>query len=231
MLQTSPSTSKVLQRRQLRRFLIEIIAFFFGVSTIRLSTALGDPFAPFLSASNMLSGPASNPSMLSDRERGKLLHLARLVQHLHRKNQNNELYTTKDAFRLEVHESIIKPAKDLEIHPAFALELIANYADHHCRHWDSTLLAHWRPSFLKFRHWMLRNVFLSTLSGVILKVTEGENIEVYRILANGLLEYQNRCWFASVKASSTSIPSVSVGFVRLHKLLEYERGAALGIIR
>jgi hypothetical protein len=78
---------------------------------------------------------------------------------------------------------------------------------------------------------MLRNVFLSTLSDVILKVTEGENIEVYRILANGLLEYQNRCWFASVKTSNTSIPSVSVDFVRLHRLLEYERGAALGIIR
>lgn len=220
MPQTSPITSNVLQRRQLRRFLIEIIAFFFGVSTVRLSAALGDPFAPFMSASNTLSSPASNSSTLSNGERGKLLHLARLVQHLHRKNQDNKLHITQDAFRSEVYGSIIKPAKDLNIYPAFALELIANYADHHCRHWDSTLLAHWRPSILKFRHWALRNVFLSALNDVILEVTRGENIEVYRTLANGWVEYRNRCWFVSVRPSSTGIPPVSAGFVSLHKLLE-----------
>jgi hypothetical protein len=231
MVQTSPSTSNVLQVRQLRRFLIEIIAFSFGVSTIRLSAALGDPFAPFMSASKTSSGLASNPSILSDRERGKLLHLARLVQHLHRKNQNDELHTTQNAFRSEVYGSIIKPAKDLNIYPAFALELIANYADHYCIYWDCTLLAQRRPSILEFRHWVLRNVFLSALNDVTLIITKEENIEVYRILANGLVEYQNRYWFVSVKTSSTGVSPVSAGFASLHKSLEWGRGAAPRIIR
>ncbi|KAF2184902.1 hypothetical protein K469DRAFT_708678 [Zopfia rhizophila CBS 207.26] len=111
---------------QLRRYLIEIMAFTFNADFALLNHALGQhtlPTSASISTTN---------STLTDDERVELLRLALISKDLYRKQRGHQLLTTRDSDRRAVTDAIVIPALQLELSAGYILELISTYADHRC---------------------------------------------------------------------------------------------------
>ncbi|KAF2180435.1 hypothetical protein K469DRAFT_714815 [Zopfia rhizophila CBS 207.26] len=119
----TPQSDPVMQ---LRRYLIEIMAFTFNADFALLNHALGQHTLP-TSASISITN-----STLTEDERVELLRLALITKDLYGKQRGHQLLTTRDSDRRAVADAIVIPTLHLELSAGYILELISTYADHQC---------------------------------------------------------------------------------------------------
>jgi hypothetical protein len=162
---------------QLHRYLLEIIAFTFGVDCDKLNGALKQE----------TSGPTT--SILGIQERFDLHVLSLTIQRLHLKVMKDEwkgvLRTTKEY----VLRTLVGLALGNEYH-ALALDLLASYADYQGNptKWRNTLMGYWSQRWKRCNR--QRRAVQSLVSHARLVPLIAPNEEVERLFAHTIEGYQ-----------------------------------------
>ncbi|EDU44662.1 hypothetical protein PtrSN002B_004049 [Pyrenophora tritici-repentis] len=116
---TPPNATKLsCQEEQLRRYLIEIVAYALDANFDELNTA---PYKESITY--------HTNTILSPAERGELLHLSRLIQELCEKARSNQANTMKRTDMMQVYTAVSYPAMWIGLGEG-ALDLISSYADY-----------------------------------------------------------------------------------------------------
>lgn len=174
---------------QLRRYLVEIMAFTFNVDSALLNHALGQDTLP-------TSASVSNTnSILTEDERVELLRLALITNDLYGKRGRPQFLATRDSDRRAVADGIVVPALQLELSATYILELISTYANHQCDKTkrEHTLLYRNIPYPLcLFRHLtLLLDLFGAHLySHALIISTITPNEHVHTVLSNAMRVFQ-----------------------------------------
>jgi hypothetical protein len=111
---------------QLRRYLIEIMAFTFNADIALLNHTLGKPLSL-----TSTSTSTTNSTLTTD-ERVELLRLACISKDLYGKHTGYQFLTTRESDRRAVADAIVMPALELDLSAGYIVELISTYADHQC---------------------------------------------------------------------------------------------------
>ncbi|KAF2827211.1 hypothetical protein CC86DRAFT_405352 [Ophiobolus disseminans] len=112
----SPAGRKAIA--QLRRYLIEILAFTFEADMTVINA--------------VLSQADGTKTTLSDAEHASLLALAHLIRSMYPKVGKPEWLTIPDSDITMITEAVSKPIKFLKLDGCLVFELLASYADHQC---------------------------------------------------------------------------------------------------
>lgn len=133
----SPAGSDAIS--QLRRYLIEIVAFTFEADMAIINAAL--------------SQIADNKSILSEAERASLLALAQLIRSISAKVDKAEWPTVPNSDCTMLVDAFAKPAIFLKMRECFVFKLLASYAEHQCgpTEWKMTIVAQQIPWLMRCR--------------------------------------------------------------------------------
>ena len=199
---------------QLRRYLIEIIAFTFDADFEQLNSALGHNTAII----------SRETTILREREKTELLRVSAIVKDLHQKLLYNRFNTTLKRDRDAVLEAIIKPLmglKNLRFDSDYALDLISTYADHQCHPSKRkyTLISLQTPRFLRFipspsTGWLRSN--LTSHAKFISAVSPNETVQV--ALGRALADHQDKLGLKEIPPEDYCL--ARKGFSDLRKTLQ-----------
>jgi hypothetical protein len=184
-----PGARKLTDREnQLRRYLMEIIAFALDVNFDELNSALYRQ--PIESNTN---------TILTDEEREELLHFSRLVQKLGQKMRRNQINTAVRAEVKEVNAAISKPAGIIGLR-CYAVDFVASYAEYaedsdiETARRTKTLLAHWTRNPKDWETDTDRDLKGSLNSCArAIEVVAYPKEEVQHVLGRALERYQGVC--------------------------------------
>ncbi|KAF2653813.1 hypothetical protein K491DRAFT_717668 [Lophiostoma macrostomum CBS 122681] len=213
-------------KEQLRRYLIKILVFTFSVDIEKLDNALGTPI--YVDKDGKRKDEPKKNSTLSDQEKTDLYKLAIAVKRLHRKASTNCWNTTFQADRDLVIKAVSSISRDLTsstkkypspgVHAAFALDLISNYADHHCDPalWTKTHLGQWTTNVL-YRASDAFDYSIAAHAKLIGDVAPNE--EVRFVLGHAQEAFQEKWGVNSVKATESYYMAIRDGYTELYGVL------------
>ncbi|KAF2475952.1 uncharacterized protein BDR25DRAFT_379579 [Lindgomyces ingoldianus] len=199
---------------QLRKYLIEIIAFTFGADFGQLNSML-DQNADVASRGT---------TILREEEKVELMRLSTLVENLRQKMLYNQFNTTLKRDRDIITDAIIKPAIEISLDPDYAMDLISTYADHQGDPTKRkfTLVSLYTPMFLRFKPYPatvdLRKTLISHAK-VISAISLNESIQV--ALGKALADFQEKLGFKTIPdVYNDYCWPVRIGFWNLKNALE-----------
>jgi len=190
----APNSEPMSTTIQLRRYLIEIMAYTFKADFSRLNSQL----------CQTLIGPEvidKTITILSTKEQAELLHLSYTVNQLHKMTRQNQFNVATKRDRDMVTNSIIKPARKIKIEPDYVLDLIATYSDHQClpSKRKRTLVKHHTPMLRCFFSTIRLQQTLIMHAKVIQSVTASDEDEDARItLGSAQAKVQTRLGFDDI---------------------------------
>lgn len=196
---------------QFRRYIIEIMAFTFGVDMTKLNPALG-------MRARAKTWKKQRASTLFQEERNRLYHLSYIIKRLHRQTLQIEWIGEflLEEYKITIREEIVKPARSLDIREDYALDLISTYADHQCdpARWKYTLLARWSPRGWNFWKWWYYDYLAWALESHANLIGDVVNGEVRLILGQHLDGFRRRRVFRCLKPTGFEF-QVRKGFEKL----------------
>lgn len=166
---------------QLRRYLIEVLAFTFEADVTVFKAVLGQI--------------DDTKTTLSESEHASLLALAHLIKSMRTKVGKPEWLTIPDSDCTMIIEAVSKPVKFLKLDDSFVFKLLASYADHQCdpSRWTMTLVAQRIPWLAKYRSvWGegLRALGGTVRSHVDLAQLVAQDEGVRKLLGESMIKWQ-----------------------------------------
>ncbi|CAE6999746.1 hypothetical protein PTTW11_00947 [Pyrenophora teres f. teres] len=209
---TPPNATKLsCQEEQLRRYLIEIVAYALDANFDELNTALYKQSITY-----------HTNTILSSAERAELLHLSRLIQELCGKTRSNQANTMKRTDMMQVYTAVSYPAMWIGLGED-ALDLVASYADYaedanveNARR-SKTLLAHWACNQNRTNGERDMKASLNSCTRAIEKISF-PNGNVQCVLRRALEKYQQESGIEPVEYGSICYP-VREGYSDLYTLM------------
>ncbi len=168
---------------QLRRYLIEVLAFTFEADMTIFNAVLGQI--------------DDTKTTLSKPEHASLLALAHLIRSMRAKVGKPEWLTIPDGDRTMVTEAVSKPVKFLKVNDTFVFKLLASYADHQCdpSRRTMTLVAQRIPRLAKYRSvWFdsLLALGATVRSHVDVAQLVADDEGVRKLLGEAMIKWQKR---------------------------------------